>query len=288
MKIAVLGGNGQLGSDLVEVLTLQGQDVVALSHQDIQVEEISSVRSTLGELQPDVVLNTAAFHNVPLCEEDPHRAFSVNAAGAFNVARVANDLEAINVYYSTDYVFDGSRSTPYDESFPTSPLNVYATSKLAGETLTLNYHPRSYVIRVSGIYGKVPCRAKGDHFVSKMISLSKTRPEVRVVTDEVLTPTPTLDIAENTLPIVTSGQFGLFHLTCEGSCSWYEFTRELYATLGIETPLLKAKVSDFPAGVARPHYSVLENRRLSSLGPSMPHWREALQRYLRESHLTQP
>ncbi len=283
MKIAVLGANGQLGSDLVEVFTGEGDEVVGLTHEEIRVEEADSVRESLSRIRPDAVLNTAAYHNVPACEDDPATAFAVNAQGALNVARAASDLDAVNVYYSTDYVFDGGKQAPYVETDLPRPLNVYAASKLAGEQLTRAYSPRSHVIRISGIYGRIPCRAKGENFVRKMARLAREKPEVRVVTDEVLTPTPTREIARKTRSILASEAWGVLHLSCEGACSWYEFAREIFDVLGLDTPLHPASVEDFPAGVARPFYSVLENRRFNALDLGrMPDWRSALRGFLQD------
>lgn len=284
MKIAVIGASGQLGSDLVEVFGRQDHEVIGLDHGMIRVEDQESVHDVLGRARPDVVLNCAAFHDLNRCESEPATAFAVNALGALHVARAAADLGAVNVYFSTDYVFDGRRQTPYRESDLPRPLNVYGTSKLAGEHFTLNYSQRSFVLRVSGLYGRVPCRAKGENFVTKMVRLAGENSEVRVVDDEVLTPTPTREIAERTAAIVDSGDFGVFHLTCEGSCSWYEFAREIFHALEIETPLRRASVADFPSGVRRPAWSVLQNDRLEAAGVRpMPHWRAALLGFLRRS-----
>ncbi len=281
MKVAVIGANGQLGTDLVEMLGEAGFDVAPLTHAEIEVVSGASVRQALGRLSPEAVLNTAAFHNVPRCEEESGRAFAVNAIGALNVARACAEVGARNLYYSTDYVFDGAKGAPYVETDLPRPLNVYAVSKLAGEQFTLAYSPGALVVRVSGIYGKAPCRAKGDNFVTKMIELAGTRPEVRVVTDEVLTPTPTRAIAAKTAEMLGTDASGLLHLTCEGACSWYEFAREIFTTLELETPLHEAKVADFPPTVPRPFYSVLANARLAELGVEpMPHWREALHGFL--------
>lgn len=286
-KVVVIGGNGQLGSDLVEHWRASHDAVVAFTHDDIQIEDMDSVRSVLTDAKPDVILNTAAFHNVPKCEEDPGRAFAVNGAGALNVARVSADLGATNVYFSTDYVFDGAIGRPYVETDAPNPLNVYASTKLLGEYYTLNYAPESFVLRVSGIYGKVPCRAKGGNFITTMLRAAKERPEVKVVTDEVLTPTPTWAIANAARQIVETGKSGRYHVTCEGECSWYEFARVIFSTLKIRTPLRPASVHDFPSPVRRPFYSVLENSMMKNQQiPDMPHWEEALVNFLQNMYGT--
>ena len=287
MKVAVVGANGQLGTDLVDALAAAGIVAAALEHGEIEVANLDSVRAALAEHRPDAVLNTAAFHNMPQCEEDPERAFAVNAVGALNLARAATESGVRNVYFSTDYVFDGAKGEPYDETDRPRPLNVYGASKLAGERLSEIYAPGSLVLRVSGLYGRVPCRHKGENFITKMVALAGKLPEVRVVTDEILTPTPTRAIAEKTVELLRTDAAGLLHLTCEGSCSWHDFAREIFPTLATETPLLEATVADFPSPVQRPHYSVLANTRLAATGLApMPHWREALRGFLARAHAT--
>lgn len=289
MRVAVIGANGQLGSDLVQRFRSRGEEVVELDHGAIRVEDAASVDEALEAARPDAVLNCAAFHHLGRCEEDPERTFAVNAVGALNVARTAAELGAANVYFSTDYVFDGTSSRPYREEDRPAPLNVYGASKVAGEHLTLSTWEGSCVVRISGIYGRVPCRAKGESFVTKMVRLAAEKPEVRVVDDEVLTPTPTRAIAEAIPALVASGARGIVHLTCEGECSWYEFAREIFATLKLATPLYRASVADFPGGPRRPAYSVLENGRLKEMGLApMPGWRQGLRRFLEEHELTPP
>jgi dTDP-4-dehydrorhamnose reductase len=285
MKVAIIGSNGQLGSDLMEVFSAQ-HEVVALNHSDIEVADIDSVKSVLTTVKPDLVLNTSASHNVPLCETNPDQAFAINGKGALNLARVCTDIDAKLVHYSTDYVFDGQKQKPYTESDNPNPLNVYATTKLAGEHFALNYASRSYVIRVSGIYGKIPCRAKGGNFITTMLKLAKEKPEVKVVNDEVLTPTPTSEIAANTLKLVTTDHYGLFHMSSEGACSWYEFARTIWETLQLETPLYPTSVKEFNAPVKRPFYSVLENKHLKEINCNiMKDWKESLVHFLKNQIL---
>jgi len=276
MKVAVIGANGQLGSDLVETL-LTNHDVVGLTHSDIEITDIDNVKNILTAIKPDVLLNTAAYHVVPEAEKFPDRAFSINGAAVLNLAKVCQDTKTTLVHYSTDYVFDGAKQKPYTEDDCPNPLNVYANTKLSGEHFALNYCDTSFVIRVSCIYGKVPCRAKGGNFITAMLKLAKEKPEVRVVNDEVLTPTPTSEIAKGTQALLQTNAYGLYHMSCEGEVSWYEFARTIWDTLKLQTPLYPASVKDFPLVVKRPFYSVLENERLKNLGiNNMPDWKQAL------------
>lgn len=281
MKIAIIGANGQLGSDLVAELSI-GHEVVGWNHTNIEIKDIESVQEAISQAKPDIVLNTAAYHVVPAAEKDPAAAFAVNGIGALNLARVCQDNKVRLLHYSTDYVFDGQKRQPYTESDLPNPLNVYANTKLSGEHFVLSNCDQSYVVRVSGIYGKVPCRAKGGNFVTTMLKLAKEKPEVRVVNDERLTPTPTLEIARATAKLIASDAFGLYHMTSEGEVSWYEFARTIWETLGLETPLYPASVNDFPLTVKRPFYSVLENRNLKQNGiAELPDWRESLGEFLK-------
>ncbi|HEY0433334.1 MAG TPA: dTDP-4-dehydrorhamnose reductase [Chitinophagaceae bacterium] len=280
MKIAIIGANGQLGTDLSELLS-GDNEVAGLTHADIEITSIDNVREVLGSLKPSIVLNTAAYHIVPEAEKHPEKAYHINGIGALNLAKVCQDLHIRLAHYSTDYVFDGSKQKPYVESDRPNPLNVYATTKLAGEHYVLNYCEFSYVIRVSGIYGKVPSRAKGGNFVSTMIKLAKEKPEVRVVNDEVLAPTPTSWIAKNTGALISTDAYGLYHMSCSGEVSWYQFARKIWDVLKLETPLYSASVKDFPLIVKRPFYSVLENQNLKKAGIyQMPDWETGLTEFL--------
>ena len=280
MKVAVIGANGQLGTDLVEVLSME-HEVIQLNHADIEITDIENVRRILSSVRPQLVLNTAAYHIVPEAEKFVDKAFHINGTGVLNLARVCQDISIQLLHYSTDYVFDGKKQKPYTEADRPNPLNVYATTKLTGEYFAQNYCDKSYVVRVSGIYGKVPCRAKRGNFVTAMIKLAKEKSEVRVVNDEILTPTPTYHIAKNTAELIKTDAFGLYHMTCEGQCSWYEFAKVIWETLNLDTPLYAASVKDFPVVVKRPFYSVLENKNLNGLNINrMPEWKEGLKSFL--------
>ncbi|NCU05201.1 MAG: dTDP-4-dehydrorhamnose reductase [Chitinophagaceae bacterium] len=283
MKIAIIGATGQLGSDLFGELSKKN-DVVGLTHADIEITDIDSVNNIVKAIKPDIIINTAAYHVVPEAEKFPEKAFLINGSAVLNLAKVCQDNKIKFVHYSTDYVFDGKKQAPYTEKDAPNPLNVYANTKLSGEHFALNYCDYTYVIRVSGIYGSVPCRAKGGNFVTTMLKLAKEKPEVRVVNDEVLTPTPTYWIAKNTDELIKTDAFGLYHMSCEGQVSWYEFAKTIWETLKLKTPLYPASVKDFPLVVKRPFYSVMENQNLKRAGIDIiPDWKEALIKFLNTS-----
>ena len=282
MKIAVIGANGQLGTDVVSAFSKEGHDVSALTHSDIELSDLDSVTKQLKTGGADVVVNTAAMHNVDNCEKDPQRAFAVNAVGARNLSLVANDLGAKLIHVSTDYVFDGAKRTPYEESDAPNPLNVYGNSKLAGEYFVRNTAEKHFVVRTSAIYGKSPCRAKGGlNFIDLMLKLSRERSEVRVVDSEVVTPTSTSEIASQIVVLSKSDAYGLYHATAEGSCSWYEFAKEIFSLTNTKITLKIADPKEFPAKVRRPQYSVLENRSLNRNRINLfKPWQQGLREYL--------
>lgn len=284
MKIAVIGANGQLGSDLVAAFSKNGDEVFALTHSEIEVVDAHSISRTLGEMGPQVIINTSAMHHVENCEQVPERAFAVNAMGPRNLALAARDLDAVVMHVSTDYVFDGAKESPYTEDDIPRPLNVYGISKLAGENFVRCTTARHFVIRTSGLYGKSPCRAKaGLNFVELMLKLARERGEVRVVDTEVVTPTPTEELAQQIVVLSRSDCYGLYHATAEGSCSWYEFAREIFALTDTPVRLKVAAPNEFPAKVPRPQYSVLENQALKIRGLNIfEPWQKGLRHYLGE------
>jgi dTDP-4-dehydrorhamnose reductase len=282
MKVAVLGANGQLGHDVAAAFAAQGNAVTGLTHEQVEVASIESVRSVLEGLRPDLVVNTVAFHHVEKCEADPALAFAVNGVGARNVAQVTDSLGASLIHISTDYVFDGNKAAPYIEEDRPQPLNVYGNTKLSGEHFASSINPRHFVVRVSAIYGENPCRAKGGlNFVELMLKLAREREELRVVDDEFISPTPTSQIAQQLLVLSKSAHYGLYHATAEGSCSWFDFAAAIFELTGTRVRLERARPGEFPAKVPRPKYSVLENKSLKSrsLNVFTP-WQDGLARYL--------
>lgn len=276
---AIIGANGQLGSDLVEVFK---EEAIPLTHQDLDVTDTESME-ILKKAKPDAVINTAAYVRVDDAEFEVEKAFQVNAVGALNVAKACNELNAINVYISTDYVFDGAKGKPYEEGDSPNPINVYGLSKYAGEIFTRNYSRRYYIIRVASLYGKAGARGKGGNFVNFMIEKAKKGEEIKVVDDMFMSPTYTKDVAEMLrIFLKTKPEFGVYHMVNEGYCSWYGFAKEIFKILGWDVEVKPIKSNELKRPAKRPSFSALRNEKLEKLGLKMRNWREALKDYLRE------
>lgn len=282
MRVAVIGAEGQLGSDVCDEFEKNSDDVHRVNHAMLDIALLDNVATSLSEIRPDVVVNTAAFHNVEKCEHDPSTAFSVNALGARNLAEVTREIGALFIHISTDYVFDGTKLQPYEETDTPRPLNVYGNSKLSGEYFVRSIAERYFILRTSALYGKHPCRAKdGLNFVELMLKLAQEREVIKVVDFEIVTPTSTAELARQIVEVSRCDAFGLYHATAEGSCSWYEFAREVFALAERKVHLVAAGRHDFPAKVARPAYSVLENRGLKAIRLNgFSDWRHGLKTYL--------
>jgi len=282
MRVAVIGANGQLGCDVCAAFSASGHEVVPLNHDAVDLVDYASIGANLERAKPDLIVNTAAMHNVEACEAAPMKAFEVNGLGVRNLAIVANALGSVLLHVSTDYVFDGSKQAPYVESDCPMPLNVYGNTKLAGEYFVRTIARKHFVVRVSGLYGANPCRAKsGDNFVRLMLRLSKERDEIRVVDDEVLTPTSTADVAKQLVAMTRLDEYGLYHATAQGSCSWHRFAAEIFDLSGAKVRLLVARSDEFPKKVPRPKYSVLENAALKAASLDiMKDWQDGLKEYM--------
>jgi dTDP-4-dehydrorhamnose reductase len=282
MNVGVIGANGQLGCDAVSAFAAQGDTVTSLTHADIELSSLESVTTCLGKQPLDVVVNTAAMHQVEKCEQQPAEAYAINAIGTRNLALATRDLGAVLIHVSTDYVFDGAKGAPYVEDDAPLPLNVYGNSKLAGEYFARTLNPEYFVLRTSALYGKHPCRAKGGlNFVDLMLKLARERGRVRVVDDEFVTPTSTAELAKQIAVLSQCDAYGLYHATAEGKCSWYEYAKEIFQLTDTDVRLEVATSAEFPAKVPRPSYSVLENRALKLRGLNgFSSWQEGLCDYL--------
>lgn len=278
MKAVVIGATGQLGQDLMRAL---GERAHGLSHQELDVTDGLGVLRAMRVLKPDWVLNTAAFHRVDDCEINPGLALAVNALGAFNVARAGALVGARVVFFSTDYVFGGQshqRGQPYTEQDPPAPLNVYGISKVAGEQLVRHAQPEALIVRTAGLYGTATS-GKGWTFPELMLHLAETQGWVKVVDDQVLSPTYTRDLAGTVRQLIQEDASGIFHVTNDGECSWYEFAQATFELTKTDVQLEPQSTVETERRAPRPAYSALRSdRRTKSLRP----WREALADYLRE------
>jgi dTDP-4-dehydrorhamnose reductase len=282
VKVAVTGANGQLGTDLCRAL--HDFKVIPFTHADVEIADMASVRKALLKHKPAVIINTAAYVRVDDCEDEKDKAFQVNALGARNVAVVAQELGARLVHISTDYVFGGGvepRTTPYTEFDTPVPLSIYGKSKLAGENFVRDFCHRYFVIRSSGLFGVAGSSGKAGNFIETMLRLAKERDELRVVDDQVFSPTYTMDLARKIAQLMATDYYGIFHITNSGACSWYEFAREILKLAGIKTAVVPITSDQYPQKARRPRYSVLDNYHLRLLGmDDMRPWQEGLKDYL--------
>jgi dTDP-4-dehydrorhamnose reductase len=282
MKVLLIGANGQLGSDLLKVFRDAGDSVVPVTRAQLDVSSRDRVSQIIDEARPDVVVSTAAYHKVEECEQNPALAFEVNGTGAMNLALSCQRSGAVLAHYSTDYVFDGQKKTGYEETDLPSPLNVYGVSKMVGEYLIAAYAERRFVIRTCGLYGVAGSRGRGGNFVETMLRKAMAGEVIRVVDDQILTPTYTADLAEATRALIVTGSYGLYHVSSEGRCSWFEFASYIFECAGLEAKLLPVKSVEFASPVKRPANSVLSKAKLRTLGVSIPTWKDAIPRYLQE------
>ena len=284
MRIALIGAHGQLGSDLVRVLQ-PVHNLTPLTHADVEVTDPESVETMMRRYEPDILLNMAAFHKVDVCEDEIEQTFAVNAYGVRNLALVCRAHDVVLVHMSTDYAFGGDkeRNTPYVETDPPAPINVYGTSKLAGEYLARYILDRCFIFRVAGLYGVAGSSGKGGNFVELMLRLARGGKDIRVVDDQRTTPTYTMDLARQIAAVIGTEHYGLYHATSQGDCTWYEFAAEIFRQSGLTPNLSRARTGDFGEKATRPAYSVLENKALQKIGMDiMRPWQEALAAYLEE------
>jgi dTDP-4-dehydrorhamnose reductase len=283
MKVLLIGANGQLGRDLLKVFQAAGDTVVPVTHAQLDVCSETQISEAMASAKPDLVLNTAAYHRVDECENQSALAFQVNGTAVMNLARASKAAGAALVHYSTDYVFGGyEKGSPYDETDLPAPVNVYGTSKVVGEHLIAAYTDRYFAIRTCGLYGIAGSAGKGGNFVETMLKKATAGDAIRVVDDQILTPTYTADLAQATRSLILTEKYGLYHISSEGQCSWYEFTRYIFERAGLAAKLSPVKSAEFASPVRRPANSVLSKAKLQSVGVSIPSWKDALPRYLEE------
>jgi dTDP-4-dehydrorhamnose reductase len=282
MKYAVLGANGQLGRDLCRQLA---GEVVPLTREQVDLTAPETVRKVLPDLRPEVVINCAAFNYVDRAETEAEAAFATNAHGVRELASVCRDFDCTLIHFSTDYVFglDQGRRAPYVEADAPGPISVYGASKLAGEYLLRSVCSKHYVVRTCGLYGVWGSGGKGGNFVETMLRLAAAGKPLRVVADQMCTPTYTVDLAIAVIALLATNRYGFYHITNTEACSWYDFAHAIFELARVPADLTPISSQEYRAPARRPSYSVLSTRTYQDLGlsPLRP-WREALACYLQE------
>jgi dTDP-4-dehydrorhamnose reductase len=274
MRLLVTGGAGMLGQAVAAAATRLGHDVIALPRADLDITDADHVRRVIAAAEPRAVVNCAAWTDVDGAETAEAAATEVNGAGAGNVARAAAENGARVVHVSTDYVFDGSKTTPWVESDPVAPLGAYGRSKLAGEDEVAAVDGEHAIVRSAWLFG-----AGGRNFVDTMLALADERDEVSVVTDQVGCPTWTGHLAEALVELAERrGDVGIFHAAAAGACSWYELAVEVFARAAVRCRVLPTTAERFARPAPRPAYSVLETEREAT--PILPPWQDGVAAYL--------
>ncbi|MEG4440905.1 dTDP-4-dehydrorhamnose reductase [Microcoleus sp. AT9_B5] len=285
MKILLAGGSGQLAQELQPILLSSGE-VIALDRTRLDLSQPESIRQAMAEIQPDLVVNSGAYTAVDKAESEPELAHAVNGIAPGIFAQECEKLGASLIHFSTDYVFDGSHGSAYLETDSTNPLGTYGKSKLAGEEAIRNAGNRHIIIRTSWVYGN---GGKGN-FVKTMLRLGKEREEIRVVADQIGSPTWTGDLGAATsqiIPLLGQETFGTYQYTNSGVCSWYDFAIAIFeeaAQLGLPLKIQRVipiTTAEYPTPAKRPAFSVLSTVKISALlGTHPPHWRQGLRKML--------
>lgn len=279
MRIAIIGADGQLGSDLVKFLSKH--DLFLLYYPDFDITKPEDAKKILLKIHPEIIINTAAYHRVDECEDNPAMSFAVNSIAVRDLAFICRGLQSVLVHFSSDYIFNGTKNAPYIEEDTPNPLNVYGVSKLAGEFFVQNILKRYYIVRTSGLYGETGCWGKGTNFVDSMISLEEAGKAIKVVNDQTVTPTSTLELAQRIGELIETNHFGLYHLTNEGQCTWFEFAKKIFNILGRNPNLIPIDSQTYGAKAQRPFFSVLENRKAKKIKlTDFSSWEKALEDYL--------
>ncbi len=282
MRIFLIGENGQLGKELDILSNDKGYGIKSFNHQELDITDSQKVKREIKKFSPDVVINASAFHVVPLCEDEPQEAFLVNAISLKPIAQYCEEKNIKFVTYSTDYVFDGRKGSPYEENDKPNPLQIYGLSKLAGEYIALNYSKTSIVIRTCGVYGgKEGSKSKKGNFVLNILKQAGKDERIEVASEQVVNPTYAVDLAKVTLDLLRHENInGIYHLANEGYCSWTRFASEIIKEKKLSTKIIPVDKKGMSGQLKRPFFSALKNTRAKKLGVELPSWQDGLKRYL--------
>lgn len=291
MKVFVTGVCGQLGYDVMKELKkrgnqLMGSDICPEPTEDMpytpaDITDKDSIGKAIKDFMPDAVVHCAAWTAVDKAEEEEEKVFAINGKGTENIADICKEIDAKLIYISTDYVFDGKGETPWDPDCKDyAPLSVYGQSKLMGEKAVAQRLEKYFIVRIAWVFGK-----NGNNFIKTMLKVGRTHPSVRVVNDQVGTPTYTPDLAVLLADMLETEKYGYYHATNQGGyISWYDFTKEIYAQAGLDTEVIPVTTKEYGISkAARPFNSRLDKSKLTRMGfEQLPHWKDALERYLKE------
>ena len=288
MKILITGAKGQLGSQIINIIN-NGQselgnidsvynncEIMALDVDELDITNLNKCKTVAKELKPELIINCAAYTNVDNCEKQEDLAFKINALGARNLAIIAEELGAKLVQVSTDYVFAGNGNEPYKEYDITNPLSVYGKSKLLGENYVREFCSRYFILRTAWLYG-----LNGSNFVKTIMKAAKEKGELKVVNDQRGNPTYAEDLAHHILALAVTEEYGIYHCTGQGECSWYDFAKAIVEYSNIPCKVEPITSEQLDRAAKRPSYSSLDNMMLRcTIGNNMRDWKEALEKFI--------
>lgn len=278
MKVLVTGVKGQLGYDVMAELARRNIEAIGVDIDEMDITDKISVEKVIGEAAPDVVVHCAAYTAVDAAEDNEALCRRVNADGTRNIAEVCKKLDCKMVYISTDYVFDGQGTRPWEPDDERHPLNVYGQTKYEGELAVQENLSRYFIVRIAWVFGR-----NGKNFIKTMLKLAETHDKLTVVNDQFGSPTYTYDLAKLLVDMIQTDKYGIYHATNEGICTWYEFACEIFRQAGVKIEVEPVPASEYPAKAKRPENSRLDKSKLTENGfERLPSWQDALTRYLEE------
>lgn len=282
MKVLVTGVKGQLGYDVVRELQKRGHEAVGVDIDEMDITDAAAVERVMTEVQPDAVIHCSAYTAVDRAEEDIEICRRVNVDGTENIAKICEKLNCIMLYLSTDYIFSGDGERPWEPDDEASPLNAYGQSKYDGELALKKYVEKYFIVRISWVFG-----INGNNFIKTMLRLGRENGAVKVVDDQIGSPTYTYDLARLLVDMIESDRYGAYHATNEGICSWYEFAKEIFRAAGMDNvSVTPVKSGEFPVKAKRPKNSRMSKEKLVTNGFSLlPAWQDAVARYIKELNL---
>lgn len=282
MKVLVTGVKGQLGYDVVRELQKRGHEAVGVDIDEMDITDAAAVERVMTEVQPDAVIHCSAYTAVDRAEEDIEICRRVNVDGTENIAQICKKLDCKMLYLSTDYIFSGDGERPWEPDDEASPLNAYGQSKYDGELALKKYVEKYFIVRISWVFG-----INGNNFIKTMLRLGRENGAVKVVDDQIGSPTYTYDLARLLVDMIESDRYGAYHATNEGICSWYEFAKEIFRAAGMDNvSVTPVKSGEFPVKAKRPKNSRMSKEKLVTNGFSLlPAWQDAVARYIKELNL---